>query len=185
MSKNHLINEKTVLLIGEYDKYGNLCTRVVEGENTFVINESPVKKIDKTLLNYGSSFKGALESSKFILGPIKMPPIKINENKGIWLFPTRSFRRKNCIWFNLKHIIKTKPLGVNKTLVIMNYGHTFIINMKESAFNHRRQKAQQLRESILKHHKHVELKRGLHLSESSDSVHILDNNDEIHSKKLN
>lgn len=128
MSKKHLINEKTVLLTGEYDKYGNLCTRVIEGEKTFVINESPVKKIDNTLLNYGSSFKGALESSKFILGPIKMPPIKINENKGIWLFPTKSFRRKNCVWFNLDHIIKTKPLGVNKTLVIMNYGHTFIIN---------------------------------------------------------
>jgi competence protein ComK len=172
--KDHLINEKTVLFTGEYDHYGKLCTRFIEGEDTFVLNESPVKKIDKTLLNYGSSFKGALESSKYILGPIKMPPIKINENKGIWLFPTRSFKRKNCVWFNLDHILHTKPLGVSKTLVFMNYGHTIIINMKESAFNQRRQKTQQLRDSIIKNHKHVELKQGFFICESSDSVHIME-----------
>ena len=184
-SKKHLINEKTVLFTGEYDGYGNLCTRIIEGEETFVLNESPVEKIKKTLLSYGSDFNGALNSSKHILGPIKMHPIKIDEKQEIWLFPTKSFKKKNCVWFNLYHIINTEPHGA-KTKVFMSYGHTFMINMKESAFNQKRQKALQLRESILKNNRHVELKRGFQICEVSDSIQIVHTKPkiEIHRKPL-
>lgn len=172
ISRKYMISEKTVLFTGEYDEYGNLCTRIIEGEETFVLKESPVEQIEKTLLSYGSDFNGALNSSKHILGPIKMYPIKINENKGIWLFPTKSFKKKDCVWFNLIHILNTKPHGA-KTEVFMSYGHTFMINMKESAFNNKRQKAQQLRESILKNNKHIEVKWGFKIYETPESIRII------------
>jgi competence protein ComK len=186
ISKDYMINEETVLFTGEYDEYGNLCTRIIEGEKTFVLKESPVEQIEKTLLSYGSDFNGALNSSKHILGPIKMHPIKINEKKEIWLFPTKSFKKKNCVWFNLYHIINTEPHGA-KTKVFMSYGHTFMVNMKESAFNHKRQKALQLRESILKNDRHVELKRGFQICEVLDSIQIVHTKprNEIHSKQMN
>ncbi|WML43895.1 competence protein ComK [Neobacillus sp. PS3-40] len=168
---DHVINENTVLFTGEYDKWGNLCTRVIEGVNSFVVNESPVDQIDKTLLNYGSSFSGALQGSKHILGPMKMYPIKINENKDIWLFPTKSFKKKNCVWFNLYHVIRTKAQGVQKTEVLTTFGHSFIINMKESAFNNKRQKAQQLREIILKDNM-PPLERCFKIIEESDTIQI-------------
>lgn len=169
--QDHVINEKTVLFTGEYDEYGNLCTRVIEGDDSFVVKKSPVEQIDVTLLNYGSNFSGALKSSKFILGPMKMYPIKINRNKGIWLFPTRSFKKQNCVWFNLDHVLKTKAQGVQKTEVMMNFGHTFIINMKESAFNNKRQKAQQLRENILKDN-NGPLERCFKIIEEPDAIQI-------------
>jgi competence protein ComK len=182
-----MINEKTILLTGEFDEFGKLCTRIIEGEDSFLLNISPVEQIDHTLLNSGSSFKGALESSRFILGPIKMHPIKINESKEIWLVPTKSFKKKSCVWFNLKHVIGTKAHGVSKTEVFMSYGHTFIINMKESAFNNRLQKAQQLRECILTKQKNIKLKRGFQISESDDSIqiiHIKPKNDDEQNRML-
>jgi competence protein ComK len=169
--QDHVINENTVLFTGEYDEWGNLCTRVIEGEDSFVLKESPVEQIDKTLLNYGSNFSGALKSSKFILGPMKMYPIKINRNNGIWLFPSRSFKKLNCVWFNLDHVIKTKAQGVRKTEVITSFGHVFIINMKESAFNNKRQKAQQLREMILMDN-NGPLERCFKIIEESDAIQI-------------
>src|SRR4051794_30948006 len=102
--KNYLINEKTGLLIGDYYTNGALYTKVIEGMEIFLVAMSPVQLIDKSLLQYGSSFIGALSSSKEVLGEMYMYPIKISSSLDIWLFPSKSYKKSNCIWFVLNHI---------------------------------------------------------------------------------
>lgn len=148
--QEYLINEKTVLLTGEYDDFGRLCTRIIEGSDTFLIALKPMQIINNTLQLLGSNFHSVRETSKRILGDVHMCPIKVNCNLGIWLFPTKSHNNDFCVWFSLMHVKKTKPLGVRRTEVFLSYNHTFIIEMKESSFNHKRQKAEDLREAMLK-----------------------------------
>ncbi|WP_213370294.1 competence protein ComK [Mesobacillus boroniphilus] len=148
--QEYLINEKTVLLTGEYDDFGKLCTRVIEGSDTFLVALKPMQVINNTLQLLGSNFHSVRETSKQILGDVHMCPIKVNCNLGIWLFPTKSHNNEFCVWFSLMHVKKTKPLGIRRTEVYLSYHHTFIIEMKESSFNHKRQKAEDLREAMLK-----------------------------------
>ncbi|HAQ06384.1 MAG TPA: hypothetical protein DCR24_02190 [Bacillus bacterium] len=164
------INEKTVLVTGEYDESGRLCTRVIEGEESFLVNMKPLQVINNTLLMNGSNFRGARESSKKILGKSHMCPIKINCNLGIWVFPTKSYINDFCVWFSLMHVKRTKARGVKRTEVVLSYDHTFFIEMKESSFNQKRQKALDLREAILKNSEspltfYVEPKKGLSIRE--------------------
>ncbi len=149
----YIINEKTILLKGEYDPFGKLCTRVFEDDQTFLVDKAPVGLINHTLLLQGDDFRGALESSRFLLGEMKMYPIKVNETLDIWLFPTRSYKKDNCVWFALSHVRKTKASGVRKTEVSLSYGHTFKVEMKQSSFNNKRQKAEDLREMIRRNSK--------------------------------
>lgn len=151
--EKYVINEETVLLSGEYDALGKLCTRVVEGKKNFLVGMAPIELINQTLLIHGCSFQGALESSKYLLEPMKMYPIKINPDLGIWLFPTKSYKKHNCVWFSLVHVRKTKAIGVRKTAVTLSFGHTFTVEMKESSFNNRQQKAKELREIVTKNTK--------------------------------
>lgn len=148
--KKYFLNEKTVLLTGEYDRYGRLCTRVIEGERTFLVNMKPMEVINSSLQLLGSNFHSVRETSRQILGDIHMCPIKINCNLGVWIFPTKSYRNDFCVWFSLIHVKKTRPLGARRTEVYLSYNHTFIIEMKESSFNQKRQKAEDLREAMLK-----------------------------------
>ncbi|MCM3663677.1 competence protein ComK [Mesobacillus subterraneus] len=146
--KNYTINQETVLITGEYSSLGKLCTRVIEGERTFLVDLKPLEIINNTLLGLGSDFRGGRKSTRNILGEINMCPIKINCNLGIWLFPTKSYNDDFCVWFSLMHVKKTKARGVRRTEVFLSYNHTFIIEMKESSFNSRRQKAEDLREAM-------------------------------------
>lgn len=150
MLDHYFINEQTVLLTGEYDQFGRLCTRVIEGEKTFLVNMRPRQVINNTLLKLGSDFRAVRESSKNILGSMHMCPIKINCNLGIWLFPTKSYLNDYCVWFSLMHVKHTKAHGVRRTEVFLSYNHSFMIEMKESSFNQKRQKAEDLRALMVK-----------------------------------
>ncbi|MEH7012492.1 competence protein ComK [Neobacillus niacini] len=145
----HLINEKTVLVTGEYNDTGELWSRVIEGEETFLVKKSPTTVIEETLLHLGSNFLGARRSSKYLLSPMRMHPISVNPQMGILLFPTMNMKCHCCIWFSLIHVKSTNPVGVNQIEVLTSFGHTILIDMSERAFNNKRQKAIQLQETII------------------------------------
>lgn len=172
---NYIINEETVLLTGEYDDFGNLWTRVIEGKKTFLVRMSPIQLINKTLLRLGSNFQAARQSSKDLLGEIHMYPIKINATLGIWLFPTKSFNKPDCVWFSLIHIGKTRAVGIRKTEIMLSYGHSFCLGMRENAFNNKRHKAQELRELITRNLRsplifYVEPRKGFRIIEGQGRI---------------
>lgn len=146
---NYLINGKTVLFYGVLYENGEQFTHVVDGDEKFLVPMSPIKLINKSLLSYGSSFKGALESSKDQLGESKkMYPIKIDGSLDIWLFPTKSYKKDNCVWFALNHVRNSEPKGVKFTRVLLNYGHSIDMVMKVSAFREKRNTAKDLKDRI-------------------------------------
>ena len=173
--REYLINENTVLVEGVYDECANLCSKVVDGEELLIVTLSPVKLINHTLLNHGSDFQGAVNSSKHLLGEVKMPPVQINAKLDIWLIPTKSSKLQSCVWFSHSHIKKTKAVGRKITEVHLSFGHTYELLMKENSFNNKRQKAAQLKEYIIKNSQgsqsyHAELKKGLYIRESEQEM---------------
>lgn len=168
---DYLINEETVLFYGVRNENGELFTHVIDKDDEFLVAMSPVELIDKSLISYGSSFKGALYSSTQLLGENRrMYPIKIDASLDIWLFPTKSYKKENCIWFALNHVKGTRPLGIKFTKVYLSYGHTFEIVMRESAFREKRLNAEVLKEKITTNTKNstsflVEPKKGFMIVE--------------------
>jgi competence protein ComK len=144
----HLINEKTVLLTGEYNDRGELWSRVIEGEETFLVKKSPITVIEETLLHLGSNFLGARRSAKYLLSPSRMHPISVNPQMGILLFPTKNMKCHYNIWFSLIHVKNTNPVGIHRVEILTSFGHTILIDMSKRAFNNQRQKAIQLQEAI-------------------------------------
>ncbi|MED3552742.1 competence protein ComK [Cytobacillus praedii] len=146
---NYLINEMTVLLYGVWNEYGELFTFIIDGTDSFFVTMQPIKLIDKSIICYGSSLKGALESAKKLLGENRhMYPIKVDALLDIWLFPTKSYKKDNCIWFALNHVKNTKAVDINRTKVFLNYGHEIEIIMRESSFRNKRGSASDLRDMI-------------------------------------
>ncbi|WP_158587428.1 competence protein ComK [Neobacillus notoginsengisoli] len=179
IAEDYLVNEKTVLITGEYDQYGNLFSKVLEGNKIIYVKMPPIQLINLSLVRLGSSFIGARHSSKALLSGIRMHPITVNTSLGIWLFPSKSFGKSNCVWFSLMHVRGTKKNGLKKTIVQLSYGHTYEINMKEASFNQKRKKAEELREIVIKHTKnpltlYVEREKGIRVVEEEETVYWLD-----------
>lgn len=148
--ERYLINEKTVMITGEYNNRGELWTRVIEGEESFLVRKTPTDIIEETLLNVGSNFTGARCSSKYLLSPMKMHPISVNPQMGILLFPTKNMKNYSCIWFSLVHVKTTIRVNSSQTEVLTSFGHTILVDMSERAFKTRRHKAIELQETISK-----------------------------------
>lgn len=133
-----------VLMLGEYDQNGKLCTRVMEVDKTFLVDKTPLEVLKDTIHYIGFDFKGAMSASKLILGNVNMCPVIVNPVHGICMFPNKAYKNDDTIWFNPIHIINTSPLGRN-TKVDLSNGYSIEIHSRLSGFNTRLQNAEHLR----------------------------------------
>ncbi|MEH7415783.1 competence protein ComK [Neobacillus drentensis] len=140
----YLVDEDVILMTGEYNNLGKFCARIMVGGQTLLVNRSPLQVMDDTLKYIGFDLKGALKGTKNILGNINMCPIIVNPYKGICLFPYKSSKKEDCVWFNPDHIIKTKARGC-KTEVELSNGVSIIIDLKKYYFINKIQTAHQLK----------------------------------------
>ncbi|CRK80965.1 competence transcription factor (CTF) [Neobacillus massiliamazoniensis] len=145
---NSMIGKETVLLRGEYNQDGQVCTRIKHGNMWRLEKVAPLKLIDESLKKFGSSLRGALDGSKFLLGNKNMRPIVFDPFSGIYLFPSKSPAKADCVWFNILHIIDYKPINRYQTKVFLNYGGSIILDMRECNFKRKLNRTFKLRRLV-------------------------------------
>ncbi|MEH7276101.1 competence protein ComK [Neobacillus vireti] len=138
------MNKKVILIMGEYDRNGKLCSRIMVEKTTLLVERAPLNVLDDTLNYIGFDLRGAMAGAKFILNKSVKCPIIVNPYQNVCLFPSKSPQKHDCIWFNPEHIINTKAIG-SKTEVALSNGHFMIVDAKLTAFNNKLQTANQLK----------------------------------------
>lgn len=96
------INNSTLAIIPISKK----CSKVIEENNNFIINESTTNIIDHSCKFFGSSYNGRCDGTKNLVGFNYKSPIIVEESKEIIFFPTSSPRFDNCYWISLNNIEK-------------------------------------------------------------------------------
>jgi competence protein ComK len=97
---NYFINKETCAIL----PLEKGISKVIEFNNTFIVNKSANSIIDDSCKYFGSSYKGRCDGSKVILKMNYKLPIIIEEFNNIIFFPTNSPRFGNCTWISLKNI---------------------------------------------------------------------------------
>jgi competence protein ComK len=141
--KNFFIAKKVILVMGEYDQNGKLCSRIMVEKTTLLVDRAPLNLLDDTLKYIGFDLRGAIAGAKYILNKTVKCPIIVNPYQSVCLFPSKSPQKQDCIWFNPDHIVNTKAIG-NKTEVELSNGHFMLVDAKLTAFNNKLQTANQL-----------------------------------------
>lgn len=127
--KKYLINQKTEAMVGEYRADGVEMTRVIEGKEMFLVNESPYEILNNTFIHLGFDLEGALKGAKSVLGEKYRLPVCINAELGMVWFSSNSFRKSGGIWLSYKHIRDLVPISKKVTMVITSYGHRIPVPM--------------------------------------------------------
>ncbi|WP_425481992.1 competence protein ComK [Cytobacillus depressus] len=143
MRSQYTINKDFKYMKGYRDRHGKLCTLVKETEKTFMVDKSPLEIIDDSIVRIGYNLKGAMETSKRLLGNIYHHPVLVCPIQRIVLFPTQSAKHEECIWFNPNHIKRTTS-HKRQTFITFSNGKTKIIRAKLCSFNSKLQIAEQL-----------------------------------------
>ena len=139
------MTRNTIAYVSEYNEVGQLVTDIYTTNGVYRVDMEPIKLIDKVLKNYGSSYRGAKDSSKFHLGDIDMPPLVIGGAEGVYLFPSESPASHKCIWFVLHHVQHHKAIDKKNMAVYLTNGLVLTVEVSNSSFERRLTSATRLR----------------------------------------
>jgi competence protein ComK len=126
----------------------NYCSKVIEKDNTIVVNKTPMQIIEDSCSFFGSSYFGRAKGTKKLIGVSHKAPIIIEESREIIFFPTSSPRLYECCWVSLKNIDKYKKQE-NSALVLFNNGYILELTMSYGSLDNQVLRATRL-ESVLR-----------------------------------
>lgn len=148
IQKKYIINPHFMYMVGQFDRNAKLCTLVTELNRTFIVDKSPLEILNDSIRCIGFDLRGAMETSRFLLGNKYMCPIMVNPIHRICVFPDKSSIRNDTKWFNPVHIARTVSSNQLAMIEFTN-GQTLMVSMKLYSFNHKLQTADQFRKMIL------------------------------------
>lgn len=116
MLESYEINYDTLAIIPISSK----LSKVVEKEDTFIVNKAATEIIDDSCRYFGSTFKGRSEATKNLIGINYKSPIIIEETRDIIFFPTGSPRFNNCYWISLNNIKTSNKINKYSSIIFIN-----------------------------------------------------------------
>lgn len=111
----YYVNKATCAII----PIGKEKSKIIEFDNSFIVNKSSKAIIDDSCKYFGSSYQGRLDGSKKMLNMNYKLPIVIEEYNNLIFFPTSSPRFKECIWISLNNIKSYSKKGNYSIIVFL------------------------------------------------------------------
>ncbi|MDQ0974625.1 competence protein ComK [Neobacillus niacini] len=139
----YIINPHMMYMYGLHDRNAKVCTLVREFHRVFIVDRSPLEILDDSLRCIGFNLKGAMDTSKIIIPNSMMCPVMINHIHNICVFPDKSHKHEDTIWFNPCHILRTLSFK-RKTLIEFRNRLILINDSKLFSFNNKWKAAEQL-----------------------------------------
>lgn len=112
----YFINDDTLLLLS----ISANKTKVIEKNDTFIVNKNILEIIDESCHYFGSSYEGRLSGTKSLINMKYKLPIVIEESHELVLFPTASSRQINCSWIALQNIENYKRSNKKTVITFKN-----------------------------------------------------------------
>ena len=123
-------------------------TKIIEKDNTFIINNNTMDIIKNSCEFFGSSYLGRKEGTKNMTGIKSKCPIIIEETNNIIYFPTISPRLSTCSWISFNSI-KRYINNNGKTTIIFENDKVLDLDISYGSFNNQVLRSAKL-ESILR-----------------------------------
>ena len=100
----------------------NNSSRIIENNESYVINVPPMQVLEHSCEYFGSSFNGRKEGTKKLLGITHKSPIIVEESRKTICFPTTSPDRIDCVWINLEKVNKYYKSSSKKSIIEFKNG---------------------------------------------------------------
>lgn len=133
---------QAIIPIGEHK------SKIIEENRTLIVDESPMKIIERSCRYFGSSYQGRFLGTKNLIGISHKAPIIIEETREIIFFPTNSPRQNNCAWLSLKHLQNYEKIN-NASIVKFYSGHLLNLDISYGTLDNQVLRATRL-ESVLR-----------------------------------
>ena len=148
MIQKYFINTE-VSSVFSYFYNGYEYSRVLEGNNTFLVSKSPDEIVKDSFHHVGSNLEGAIEATRVILKKKYKLPVTLSAQKNIVLIRCKSTDMNSTIWLIDSHIQDIQSYENNQTMVFLIGGHSLIVDIKMDSLQEKRNQAAFLHTNLL------------------------------------
>ncbi|MCJ8005954.1 competence protein ComK [Lederbergia wuyishanensis] len=150
------INPDT-MMIRPYIKDNEIYSEVFELDNHFLVREKPLNIVKRGCEYFGSSFQGRREGTKSLITVTHKSPIIIDPYTAIYLIPTLSHTRPECIWLSHDHIVSHNKGSDNNTIIHFRNHQSIEIPISSGSFGNQLSRAAKLRISFQQNIERMEM----------------------------
>lgn len=126
-----------------------LCSRVLEVEQEYIVGMSPKEIIENSCQYYGSSFSGRTKGTKAILAITHKPPIAVDPSNSIYFFPTHSPKQKNCAWIAHRYVEDYSKIDSSTIRATFSNHRSIELPISLNSFAHQLHRTAQLHTKLL------------------------------------
>ena len=123
----------------------NNSSRIIENNESYVINVPPMQVLEHSCEYFGSSFNGRKEGTKKLLGITHKSPIIVEESRKIIFFPTTSPDRIDCVWINLEKVNKYYKSSSKKSIIEFKNGDIIEFDVSIGSLTNQMMRASRLK----------------------------------------
>lgn len=158
------VTPTTMAILPQFDNRGNLHSYIITESEEYLVNLTPIKIIQHACRFFASSLEGRLEGTRVVSNMTHKAPIVIDPASGIYFFPTRSPRNKDCAWISHSHIKTVKKDENNKSIIEFNNGKRIHMNISYGSMRNQVLRTAQFRYQLDKRltHFHKEISKSKH-----------------------
>lgn len=140
------VTSSTMAIIGK-GKVGQLgaYSIVLEYEGELVVNKKSLFIIDQSCKYFGSSLKGRQAGTKEVSGITHKQPIAIDPTSGIYMFPTISPLKDECVWISHTYVKEVRASGEKGSTIVFKNNRTIDVGVSKGSLNNQINKTAQFR----------------------------------------
>lgn len=151
-------------------------SKIFELEDQLISPFKPIDIVKKSCEYFGSSFEGRREGTRRLTHITHKAPIAIDPTNSIYLFPTTSPIRSQCIWLSHEHIVSYKRLDSGNTLVTFRNKQMHTIPISYASFGNQIQRTTFLQAKLTQRLEETE-RRSRYYWQHSSHMNASENND--------
>lgn len=162
MMLDYEINPLTMIILPV--DYGNkVYSKILEVEDEYISPFKPLDVVKRSCKYYGASYSGRREGTRQLIGITHKAPIIVDPLNAIYLFPTISPAKSDCIWIIHEHVMTYDRAGAYETSVTFSNGKTVKLPISRSSFESQFMRTAMLRIRFEQRMQHIEKKYGMNL----------------------
>ncbi|MDQ0214780.1 competence protein ComK [Oikeobacillus pervagus] len=116
-------------------QYGSrVYSKIYELHDEYISPFKPLELVKKSCEYFGSSYQGRRDGTKRLIGVTHKAPIIIDPHTSIYLFPTLSPTKIDCMWISHEHIVAHTCINSYDTEVLFHNNQTVTIPISSSSF---------------------------------------------------
>jgi len=141
-SPTYVITTETKAIIAKDSNYYR--SRILEkGEKESTCIHKPAHIMNYSCIIYGASLEGKRNAVELMLKTRIKLPIPVFPDHNVYMFPTASIRKHDCVWLSYYHIYDYEKRD-DKTYIVFRDGTGLYVNASESTVDMQFKKTSQV-----------------------------------------